>query len=145
MSHVATIDVVITDLQSLKDACKARGWVFVEGQRKYRWYGTWVGDTPMPAGMTKADLGKCDHAIKIPGCTYEVGVVRQPDDTYGLAWDYWGTGGLVKALGGQKAPKLVQAYATEKMKNEARRMDYALESEEVMADGTVRLRLLAGY
>jgi len=145
MSHIATIDVVISDLEALKETCKAKGWTFKEGQKTYKWFGSWVGDTPMPKGMKKSDLGKCDHAIGIPGCKYEVGVRVQDDGSYGLAWDYWGAGGLVEALGGQKAPKLVQGYATEKLKIEARRMSYAVESEEIMADGSVRMSLLAGY
>lgn len=143
MSHVATIEVKVSDKEALAAAAERLGGVFHEGQKTYRWYGTFVGDSPMPAGMTMADLGKCDHAISFPQASYEVGVRKNEDGSYTLAWDYWGQGGLAPILGGPQAPKLVQAYAAEKLKQEARRLGHAVESETTLQDGTVRLRLLA--
>lgn len=141
MSHVATIDVKITDLTALKEACRVQGWEFREGQKTYKWYGQVVG--AVPPGMNRADMGKCTHAIRVPGADYEVGIRANADGTFALAWDYWSYGGLSKMLGGDTAPLLVQTYATEKLKIEARRLGHAVESQEALEDGSIRLRLLA--
>lgn len=139
MSHVVTIDCEINDLDSLKSACDRLGFEFKEGQRSYQWFGRWVGDSPMPEGMTTADLGHCDHAIKVPGSQYEVGVRSKPGGGYGLVWDYWDHG-IRNAMGGSKGDKLVQAYATERTKKQARRMGYTV-SEAQRQDGSIKLTL----
>lgn len=164
MSHVATVAVKVTDLDALRAACTRLGGKFLEGQRSYRWFGSWVGDTAFSAEMfdtaeefakvramtprdqkeyMTAKLGRCDHAMSFPGATYDVGVKVAADGSIRLEWDYYSQGGLTRVLGGDSAPKLSQAYAAEKMKIEARRMGHAVESEEVQQDGSIRLRLLA--
>lgn len=65
MSHVATIEIEIQDLADLRAACLDLGLVFAEGQQEYNWYGTHVGDFALPEGFTEADLGRCDHAIRM--------------------------------------------------------------------------------
>jgi len=167
MSHVASVRVIVTDLEAMKEACAALGLKFMEGQKTYRWYSSgWQDDSPVPEGlfdaeelarvraMSKTDrikrmnevLGKCDHAIRVPGAEYEIGLKSQPDGSYSVTWDWYGAGGraILTALGGEKAPKLVQEYANAKLKSEARRYGHIIESEERMADGSIRLRLLAG-
>ena len=168
MSHVATVDVRVTDLEAMKEACAALGLKFMEGQKSYRFYSSgWQDDSPVPDGlfetaeetarvraMSKADrikrmnevLGKCDHAIRVPGAEYEIGLKSRADGSYSVTYDWYGSGGraILTALGGEKAPKLVQEYANAKLKSEARRYGHIIESEERMADGSIKLRLLAG-
>ena len=55
MSHIAKIDIEIKDLVALNEACKNLGLTFKQGQRQYKWFGEFVGDSPMPEGMTKED------------------------------------------------------------------------------------------
>lgn len=102
MSHVTSLDLHIKDLDSLAKAAAACGLEFVKGQTSYRWYGT-QGDYPCPAGFTPADLGKCSHALRLPGGKgYEVGVVERRDGKpgYTLLWDFWNGGyGLRDAIG----------------------------------------------
>ena len=74
MSHISKIELVIKDLEALKTACKRMGFEFREGQKTYQWYGRWVGDSPMPEGVTEEELGKCNHAIHVPGAKYEIGL-----------------------------------------------------------------------
>ena len=144
MSHILDgKNIPIRNLAALKETCAVNSWSFMEGQRTHKWYGRWVGDTPMPAGLKVEDLGKCDHAIRVPGCAYEIGVRDNHDGTYSLLYDYFSAGGLSQALGGDTLPKLAQSYATEMLKMEHRRLGGAVESQDVMADGSVRLRLLA--
>ncbi|MEW6443184.1 MAG: DUF1257 domain-containing protein [bacterium] len=140
MSHVAIIEIEITDLAALTAACKRLGFSFQENQKTYEWYGRWEGDYPLPEGFSQEDLGKCDHAIRVPGAGYEVGVVKaRKKSGYQLLWDFWSQGGLSEELG-PKAEKLVQAYGVEKAKREARKQGFSVY-ETTREDGTVRLTL----
>ena len=98
---------------------------FMENQKTYAWYGRSVGDYPIPEGFKVEDLGKCDHAIKVPGATYEVGVVKK-DGNHVLMWDFWQAGGLEKAIG-KDGGLLKQGYAIEKAKLEAIKKGYSVK------------------
>ena len=140
MSHVAIIEIEITDLAALAAACRRQGFAFRENQKTYKWYDRWEGDYPLPEGFSQEDLGKCDHAIQVPGADYEVGVVKARRRTgYQLLWDFWSQGGLTEKLG-QKGEKLVQAYGVEKAKREARKQGFSVH-ETTREDGSVRLTL----
>jgi len=119
VSHISKIELVIKDLEALKSACKRLGFEFREGQKTYQWYGRWVWDSPMPEGVTEEELGKCNHAIHVPGAKYEIGVVRK-GNAYILLYDSWIKGGLTKHIG-KDAGKLKQIYAVEKIRLEARK------------------------
>ena len=119
MSHVSKIELEIKDLEALKAACKRLGFHFRNGQKTYQWYGRWVGDSPLPEGITEEGLGKCDHAIHVPGAKYEIGIVKK-GKSYILLWDSWVKGGLSKYIG-KDAGKLKQIYAVEKIRLEARK------------------------
>lgn len=114
MSHVSAIDVDIQDLDALGAAAEHLGLELVLDQETYRWYGTHVGDWPLPAGFTKADMGRCQHAIRIPGNSraYEVGVVRRRDGRPGfqLIYDWFGGGNGLEKVIGKMALKLRHEY-----------------------------------
>ena len=137
MSHIAKIELEIRDLQSLKDACKKLGFHFMENQKHYRWYGKWVGNQPLPDGISEDDLGKCNHAIHIPAAVFEIGIVKK-ENSYQLIWYSWIGGGLQKAIG-KDAGVLKQTYAIESVKRAARKKGYRL-IEKRMKKG-VRLSL----
>lgn len=138
MSHVATIKAEIKSLRSLKAACKRLGLEFMEGQKTYEWFGRHVGDYPIPDGLTIKDMGKCLHAIKVPGARYEVGVIKDPmnDKNYTLVWDFWDKN-LPEKLG-KDAWKLTQAYSIEQAKYTAK-LQGKIVREKVMDD---RIRLV---
>ena len=111
MSHVTTIEMEEKyDVKALKQMCKDMGWEWREGQRTFNWYGTHVGDYPIPQGFTKADMGRCEHAIHIPGASYELGYSKGK-----LLWDFYSPGGLQRVLG-KEAGFLKQGYAMAKTK-----------------------------
>ena len=138
MSHIAQIDLRIKSLEALKAACARLGFEFVTGQTTYKWYGRWMGDYPMPEGMTQADLGKCHHAIKVPGASYEIGIVEKNGE-YIPMWDFWRSGGLEAVLG-QGGGRLKQAYSVEQAKITARRAGYSVY-EKLEPDKTVTLTM----
>jgi hypothetical protein len=112
MSHVTTIAVEIRDLAAVKEICAELGLEFHQNQKTYRWYGRHVGDYPLPAGFTKADLGRCDHAIGVKGGSsqsYEIGLVKRGDQ-HVVLWDFWQGGYGLEACVGKNGQKFVTAY-----------------------------------
>lgn len=137
MSHVVKMEVEIRDLDALRAACERLGFRWNEGVTTYRWYGRWVGDTPMPEGITREQLGHCQHEIVVPGCQYSVGVVAVGGH-YSLLWDFYDSR-LKMAMGGERGDRLVQAYGVEAASALMRASGAYLTEETVMPDGTVRL------
>ena len=78
-----------------------------------------MGDYPLPVGFKKEELGRCYHAIQIPGASYEIGVV-QKDNEWKLLWDFYSSGGLQQKLG-KEAGLLKQAYSMASTKVTARK------------------------
>ena len=128
MSHVAKIEMEIKDLDTLRTACEQLGLQFMAGQHTYRWYGESVGDYPIPEGFTTDDMGKCDHAIRVPGASYEVGVVQR-NGKYLLLWDFYSAGGLERVLG-KGAGRLKQAYSVERVRREATLKGYHVQERK---------------
>jgi len=137
LSHVAKIELEINSLEDLKKACKQLGFTFCENQKKYAWYGRSVGDYPLPEGFSAEDLGKCDHAIKVPDCLYEIGIIKR-GSSYTLLWDSWYRGGLEKKIG-KNAGILKQAYTATRIKHEARIKNYRVIEQK--KDQGIRLVL----
>jgi hypothetical protein len=137
MSHVSKIELEIKDLDTLKAACERLNLEFVPNQRTYKWYGEHVGDYPLPQGFSIEDMGKCDHAIMVPGASYELGVVHR-NRKYTLLWDFYSSGGLERVLG-KGGGKLKQAYAVERIRREATLKGYRLH--ETKSENSVRLRM----
>lgn len=138
MSHVSKIEIEITDLHCLKQACQRLGLEFREGQREYVWYGRLVNpqNTPLPEGITEKDLGKCHHAIHISNASYEIGIIERGHKFLLLA-DFWDT--RLKNAIGDGGGKLKQAYGAERTIQEARRRNYRVV-EQTTASG-IRLIL----
>ena len=150
MSHISSVTLKIRDLTALKAAVKDLGLIWAEGQRTYNWYGVSVGDSPIPEGMTKEMLGKCEHAIKLAGVNYEIGVVRLPAGHYTLGFDSWncGTGpngvpcdgGRIAQKLGDKLQKLVQSYAVNAATLAARAKGWCVQ-KQTLPNGTVKLSM----
>lgn len=141
MSHIAKIELHVTDLEALKAACAQIGLEFVEGQKTYRWYGRSIGGQ-VPQGFTTADLGHCEHAIRVNGNprAYEIGVVRRRDGKpgYVLHLDEWANGyGLVQ-VAGTGCAKLKQAYAEQVACAQLRKQGFRF-TRQVKEDGRVQL------
>lgn len=120
MSHIVALTAKITDLDALAAACVTLGATLVRGVTSYTWYGRSVGDYPLPAGYTTADLGKCTHVIRLPGVKYEVGVVAKANGQFDLLYDFYGSagsrhdGGRLKEEFGDGLARLIQHYNVER-------------------------------
>lgn len=150
MSHVATVDIEIKDLNALERACETLGLKLMRGQKTYRWYGRSVGDYPLPVGFKASDLGKCDHAITIPGnkqC-YEIGICTNPvTKKTELLWDFWAGGyGMQEKVGGSMCEGLVHEYAKEVAREQVSSLAKAQgwtvneDYDDATGETTIRLR-----
>lgn len=112
MSHVVRIELEIKSLQALNQACKKLGCELIKDKKTYEWWGRHEGDYPLPEGMTKEQMGKCDHAIKVPGANWEIGLVKQEDGkSYRPIYDFYGSQGKkIESICGEKLGKLKGAY-----------------------------------
>ena len=124
MSHLSKIEIQINDLQALKQACQVMGLEFMENQRQFKWYN---------------GLSPCDHVIRVPGASYELGIIRNGKN-YELQGDFWNAGGLVNRLG-PNGNLLKKHYSLERVKNVGRREGYSIR-EQPIQNGT-RLILTA--
>jgi hypothetical protein len=121
MSHISKIELEVKDLAILSRACGRLGLEFVKGQETFKWYGK---------------AGSCDHAIRAPAASYEVGVVKV-EGKYELLCDHYDSN-LSEAIG-MGGGLLKQAYAVEKTKAEARRKGYSVIEKQT--DTGVRLHV----
>lgn len=149
MSHVTAIAIEIRDLEALEAACAELNATFVRGQSTYNWFGHHVGDYPLPAGFKIDDLGKCQHAIRLPGVNYEIGVTRNPlkPDSFTLLYDFFGSGGRhdglrLKAHFGDNLAKLVQLYGVHLATRAAKRLGKAV-SRTTLPTGAIKLKIAA--
>jgi len=70
MSHMKRMKTKSSfELSVIKRLCADEGWKFMENQKTYQWFGRWMGDSPLPESMTIEEIGHCNHAIQVPGCS----------------------------------------------------------------------------
>jgi hypothetical protein len=119
MSHVAAVKLEVHDtpegLAALKAACAELGLQFMEGQKQWEWYGRWVQDyhgqdAAYKLGIDPSTYGTSEHAIRLPGCEYEIGVVRNKEGKLTLAYDFFGPGQKILQALGKGLEKLSQHY-----------------------------------
>lgn len=148
MSHITSIAIEIRDLDALEAAARELNATLVRNQRTYTWYGKSVGDYPLPEGFTADMLGKCEHAIKLPGTNYEIGVTRHltKPSAYTLLYDFWGYGGSfhdghkLKNHFGEGLCRLVQLYGVHAATRTARARGHAVQ-RQTLPNGSIKLQI----
>jgi hypothetical protein len=123
MSHISKIELKVKDLGVLAQACTRLGLSLVKGQKTFRWYG---------------QEAQCDHCIKVPGASYEIGVLTR-SGAYELNCDFYDKN-LEKVLG-QKGRLLKQAYAAEKTRIEARKKGYSVIERQTETGIQIHVRI----
>ena len=121
MSHLAKIELEVTDLESLSKACQQIGLNLVIGKKTFRWFN---GD------------GECSHAFVVPGARYEIGLVLN-EDKYELQTDFFDKG--IEAAIGKNGGLLKQGYAVERTRSEALKKGYRVIEKQT--DNGIRLHV----
>ena len=139
MSHVIKTKMEYRDFNAILQAGADCGLVFHEGQREYRWYGRFMGDYALPEGMTADMLGRCDHAMGIPGDSfaYEVGITTRPSGGFDVLYDFWSGGKGLEDKIGIQGIKFRERYAIHAAQNAVEALGYY--SEETAEGLTVYL------
>jgi hypothetical protein len=153
MSHLTTVKTEIRDLAALKDACAELGFEFRENQTCYKWFGNdeayqgtkWFNEYMAtyipPDGMALEDLGKCLHAVHLPGHKYEIGLLRNTDgNAWRLLYDSWSPDRTLKTSLNKNCNKLVQLYAVHKTMRLARHKGW-LATRNTLPNGNVKLTI----
>jgi hypothetical protein len=147
MSHVATVELEVKDLDALAKACEPLGLEFRLNQKTFRWYGRWVNDyskadAAYKHGIKPEDYGKCLHAIAVKGNdkAYEVGIIQKPDGTFGLVWDFYEGGYGLMELVGKDCGKLAQEYAAQVAMKQARKQGFQVKRTLDASTGKVLLK-----
>lgn len=153
MSHVADVDLKITDLDACEAACDALGLELVRGAKSYKWYGQWVNDyndSERAAAMKGHDprlFGQCVHKIRVKGAhsdTYEVGLVPRLDGGPGFdaVYDNWQGGYGLERVAGDGLAKLKQEYGAQVATRHLMSMGYQISR---YFDEATRRTVVAGY
>lgn len=150
MSHVVSSPVVVQKIDCLKKAVeKIHGLTWCEGQKTHAWYGSWQDDyakkdAAYKLGIDPKDYGKCEHAIRVKGSTYEIGVVKRNDGTgYALVWDFWGPGKKINTVIGAGGEKLLVEYQKEYLKQFATEQGFSFSMEQTSEDVTIEMEQLS--
>lgn len=147
MSHVTHIEIVISDLDALREAAEACDCELIEGQKTYKWFGKWVNDyhskdAAYHHGIDPKQYGKCEHAIRIKGGksnAYEVGVCKNPNgEGYVLIYDFYAGGNGLEAKIGHRAEKLEQQYKASAVKSEMARKGFKV-TKSWEQDGNIQM------
>jgi hypothetical protein len=145
MSHVTAIKAKIKDLDALERALKEfPGAKLVRGKKNFRWYGKWVNDysaqdAAYKLGIDPKDYGKCDHAIELDGCAYDIGLV-QKEDGFMPVYDFWGPGQALSDKFSKDLGKLTQAYGVEKASSLLKSKGCWGLKKTVLPNGTISLK-----
>lgn len=127
MSHFTKVATKINDLVALKRALDQLGWKYTHAEEGATVRG-WRGQT------TKAEI--CIDMGK-----YDIGVVKQEDGTYSLEADWWGVE-TTKGLTEEEIAKEVNSkYAYQRVVQAVEEQGYTIDSNQVAADGTIKLNV----
>lgn len=134
MSHITTSEAKIIDIDALRAAVATFG-----------------GTLEQRSTFMSYESGHaCDYAICLPGVKYQVGVQKQHDSSYRLAYDSYGydqsathDGHKLIAKFGEGLAMLRHAYTEATIRKQAKMHGYSL-ARTVLPNGDVRLRLTPG-
>lgn len=125
MSHFATIQTQIKDIEVLRSACSEMGLLLLQNTEA-RGYGN--------------NRHRGEYVIALNG-PYDIAVNRQVDGTYGLTTDWWN--GHVEKEVGANYGRLLQLYGVHKATHEARQKGYMVQRRS-LNDGSIKLMIGLG-
>lgn len=132
-SRLFLLRVRLRDLDAPHTVCRQRGWELCRDQPTFRWCGPPTADITLSPG-----LGRCAHALVIPGCRSEIGLQARGDHWQPL-WDH---GNDLETVLGAGCRLLWRAYALEVIDRAAREHGHALGLPLEIGD-TRRVRVVA--
>lgn len=125
MSHLTTAQLKVTSISDLTKAVKVFGGVLEEANQ-----------------FNSYNVEHCNYRIKIPGCSYQIGV-RQDQKTghYTLHYDTYSDGHRLVDKFGQNLGKLTQEYGVQRVMSAAKLQRGWRMIRKKLANGKVQLRM----
>jgi len=148
MSHVVSIKAELRDLAAVKAACLELGLKFKENQKTIRWFGRWVDDydrdnAAYKLGIKPDQYGTSDHAIEVPGCGYDIGLLQNPETGgYKLYFDFYGQGRQIQQVIGTNGQKFLQIYSAHKLTMESKKKGW-LVNRQHQTNGDIKLEIVS--
>lgn len=145
MSHVVAGKQEVKDIDSFEQACKNLGLTFVRNQKTFSWFGQWLNDfqakeAAFNLGIEPSKYGTCEHAVKVPGSTYEIGLMRNNEGRLLVVFDFWGVNGrAIQEKVGDVGNLLMQEYALCVGERTAKSRGY--NTQRIRMSDRVRLRV----
>ena len=150
MSHMAILKSRSRDLDALARAAAKCGGELVRDQKTHAWWGISVGDynaenSALRNGVSRDQLGTCDHAIRLKGLPgengqngpWEVGVVDRPEG-FALIYDnYYTAGKQLESACGVEMKTLLNHFAAEVAMAELSMDGFNVTGSHVDANGNV--------
>lgn len=135
MSHLIASQIAIMDLEILRKAVAGFGGLtWMEGAKRFRSY---TKDERLDTQV--AEHGTCEHAIKIAGATYEIGVVKRKDgEGWNLVFDPYDHAAADKV--GYQCEKVTAAYGEAYIRDFAEKNGFLVE-QSTDSEGNVELCL----
>ena len=153
MSHIETVkgeykDLSILEATLLSYSHPIYGKIIKKNKKTYKWYGKHVGDYPLPPGIKKEDLGKCDYCYGFEDeSLYEIGVIER-NNTYIPLYDFWSLdnspntqGGPLQTVLGDKGSHLIQDYTVNVIKSVCTEEGYVILSQSMDREGNITLEV----
>lgn len=150
MSHVNSSTDVCHELDCLRLAVGANPLLeWCEGQRTWTWWGTWANDyhevdAAYKQGIPVEDYGESEHAIKVKGTAYEIGVVKRRDGNgHSLVFDFYGSSGRrIVDVVGKTCEKLLTEYHRQVAMKHANEKGWTYHEEGINEDGELVVELI---
>lgn len=120
MSHFATVETQIRDIDALRKACTEMDLGMVDNAMA-RGYGS--------------QKTRGEYVITLKG-PYDIALNKQPEGSYGLTTDWWD--GHVEREVGENYGRLLQLYAVHKTQIEAKKKGYTCRRTK-LRDGSMQL------
>jgi hypothetical protein len=86
------------------------------------------------------DYGKCEHAIRVLGTTYEIGLMKRADGMLVPIYDFYGPGQEIARRLGKGCEKFKQYYGVNRATLLAKSKGHMTKREHI--DGKIKLRVL---
>jgi len=132
VSHLTVSPIKILEIDALRRAAQSFGAQFAEKKT----FHSYQGDS------------KCEYVIALPQVNYEIGIVRNKDNSFSLSHDPYGHSGshhdghkLVERFG-KNLGLLSQAYSRQVVMAQARKKGFMI-TERRLPSGELRLQLLS--
>lgn len=125
MSHLISAKLKVTSIHDLKKSVEVFGATLEEAKT----FNSYI-------------VENCDYRIKLPGCSYQIGVRQQKEGHYTLHYDTYSDGRKLIQKFGENLGKLTQEYAAQVCMTQAKKTFGWTVVRKTLPNGKLQLRMV---